>query len=145
MLGHFCFLGSQYYAEFHYNHDLEFICLNLQSATPGAASLRRRAPRYKAFTMKIIALEKETDGIKPSDFKPYLKSEAKKVWELHQSGLIREIHFRQDQKSAVLIIECDSVERAEQIISQLPLVKEGLICFEFIPLVPYTGFERLFK
>ena len=95
--------------------------------------------------MKIIALEKEIEGTKSSDFEPHLKSEAEKVWELYQEGLIREIHFRQEQKCAVLILECDSVEKAERLIAELPLVKKGLIYFELIPLAPYTGFERLFK
>jgi len=33
--------------------------------------------------MKIIAIEKEYAGKTSEDFKPFLKSEAKKVWELY--------------------------------------------------------------
>ncbi len=94
--------------------------------------------------MKIIALEKESETVQPSDFKPHLKSEAQKLWELHQSDHVREMYFREDQKTAVLILECESIETANQILSQLPLVKKGLIQFELIPLIPYSGFERLF-
>jgi len=94
--------------------------------------------------MKIIALEKESEVAQASDFKPHLYSEAQKLWELYQSGHVREVYFREDQKTAVLILECESVETAEQVLSQLPLVKEGLIQFELIPLIPYSGFERLF-
>ena len=94
--------------------------------------------------MKIIALEEESEEAQPSAFIPHLKPEAKKLWELYQCGHVREVYFREDQKLAVLILECESVESAKQILSRLPLVKKGLIRFELIPLIPYSGFERLF-
>jgi muconolactone delta-isomerase len=95
--------------------------------------------------MKILALEHEFPDLSAGDFQPHLKVEARAVWELQQKGLIREIYFRADQPSAVLILECDTVEEAEQILGTLPLVKAKLIHFELIPLAPYPGFERLFK
>jgi hypothetical protein len=36
------------------------------------------------------------------------------------------------------------VEEAKKILETLPLVKENLIEFEIIPLIPYPGFARLF-
>ncbi len=95
--------------------------------------------------MKIIAIGKDYKGKLPADFEPFLKLEAKKVWELYQNNKIREIYFREDQNDAVLILECESIEEAKQILSELPLVKENLIHFELIPLRPYPGFERLFE
>ncbi len=94
--------------------------------------------------MKILAIEKEIAGTIPEDFHPHLKAEAQKVWELQQQNIIREIYFRADRSSAVLILECDSVEEAEKILKTLPLVQANLIEFEIIPLQPYPGFERLF-
>ena len=95
--------------------------------------------------MKILAIEHEFPNLSPSDFQPYLKDEAHFVWELQQKGLIREIYFRADQPSAILILECKDVEEAGTILGSLPLVREKLIHFELIPLVPYPGFERLFE
>ncbi len=93
--------------------------------------------------MKIIAIERETgDGKKPDS--SLLNAEAKHVWELHKSGVIREIYFRSDRREAVLILECSHVEEASSILSTLPLVKMGSIRFELIPLSAYTGFARLF-
>jgi hypothetical protein len=73
-----------------------------------------------------------------------LKAEARKVWELLQSGVIRELYFRQDRQAAVLLLECRDVTEARLALSTLPLVQRNLIDFEVIPLVPYTGFARLF-
>jgi hypothetical protein len=44
----------------------------------------------------------------------------------------------------VLILECADIEEAREVLNTLPLVKEGLITFDVIPLVPYPGFSRLF-
>jgi hypothetical protein len=95
--------------------------------------------------MKILAIEKEFAGKTAEDFQPYLEDEAISVWELYQQGVIRELYFRADRTSAVLILECENAEEAKDQLSALPLVKEELIYFDFIPLVPYSGFERLFK
>lgn len=94
--------------------------------------------------MKILALEKESPNTMPEQFTPHLKAEAARVWELYKSGELREIYFRGDRSEAVLILECVDVEEAESLLATLPLMKEGLIEFEVIPLVPYPGFERLF-
>ena len=94
--------------------------------------------------MKILAIEKECPGATAADFEPHLKSEAARVWELYQSGAIREIYFRGGRPEAVLILECDGPEQAAELLAGLPLVKESLIKFELIPLKPYPGFARLF-
>ena len=94
--------------------------------------------------MKILVLEKEVAGTTSEDFQPYLKAEARKVWELQQQNIIREIYFRTDRSCAVMILECHDVEEAEKNLKALPLVQANLIEFEIIPLKPYPGFERLF-
>ena len=95
--------------------------------------------------MKILAIEKEFAGKTAEDFQPHLEAEARRVWEFYKKGVIREIYFRADRTSAVLILECENLEEAKEKLSTLPLVQEDLIYFDFIPLAPYPGFERLFK
>ena len=94
--------------------------------------------------MKILALENDVQDSTPEAFTPYLKSEAAKVWDLYQAGVIRELYFRQDRPQAVLILECENTEVARKFLGSLPLVQEGLIAFDLIPLNPYPGFSRLF-
>lgn len=94
--------------------------------------------------MKILAIEKDVPGIRDEQFQPHLQSEAARVWALYQAGVLRELYFRADKTSAVLMLECDNTDAAQQVIATLPLVKEGLINFELIPLVAYPGFGRLF-
>ncbi|MBZ0302862.1 MAG: superoxide dismutase [Anaerolineae bacterium] len=95
--------------------------------------------------MKILAVEQEVSGIDPAQFRSYLKAEAARVWELTQADVIREVYFRRDRHDAVLVLECDDLAAAEAVLQTLPLVEHGLIRFEVIPLMPYSGFERLFE
>lgn len=45
----------------------------------------------------------------------------------------------------VLVLECESLQHAETVLSSLPLVQRRLISFELIPLEPYSGYSRLFS
>jgi len=94
--------------------------------------------------MRILALEGEMPGIADEAFEPHLKAEALRVWELYQAGVLREMYFRGDQPTAVLLLECADVREANDVLDTLPLVREGLITFDVIPLKPYPGFARLF-
>ena len=94
--------------------------------------------------MKILALEHELPTAVTESYQRYAKEEARKAWELHQAGTVRELYFRADRSEAVLVLECASVEEARMILAELPFVREGLIAFEMIPLRAYPGFERLF-
>ena len=95
--------------------------------------------------MKILAIENEISGKTAEDFHHHSEAEARKVWELYKKGIIREMYFRADQTSAVLILECENIEAAKEELSSLPLVLNGLISFDLLPLAPYPGLERLFK
>ena len=95
--------------------------------------------------MRILALEVENQDVSADDIKPLLRQEARKVWMLYQDDFIREIFFRADKTSAILMLECSDIEEAKQKLSELPLVSANLIDFEIIPLVPYPGFSRLFE
>jgi hypothetical protein len=94
--------------------------------------------------MKLLALEHELPNVAPQQFQQHAKSEARKVWELHQAGIVRELYFCADRNEAVLMLECVSVAEAQEVLSTLPFVENKLIYFEVIPLKAYPGFERLF-
>lgn len=94
--------------------------------------------------MKILAIEKDLPGVTPEQTRPLLKEEAAKVWDLYQAGVVREFYFRADRSNAVLVLECPDLKTATEVLETLPLVRDGLVTFEVIPLAPYPGFARLF-
>ena len=95
--------------------------------------------------MKILAFERELPNATPEGFQHYAKDEARKAWELYQAGLIRELYFRADQKTVVLVLECASIDNAMNILAKLPYVREELITFDLVPLKAYSGFARIFN
>lgn len=95
--------------------------------------------------MKILALEHELPTATAERFQQFARAEARQVWELNQAGVIRELYFRADKSEVVLMLECDTVGEAQEVLSTLPFVKEMLIGFELIPLKAYPGFARLFE
>ncbi len=94
--------------------------------------------------MKYLAIEKERPGATAEDFEPYLAAEAEQAWALYTQGIVRELYFRADQHIAVLVLECSEEGSACKALNSLPLVQNGLISFELIPLIPYDGYSRLF-
>ena len=94
--------------------------------------------------MKVLAIEKDIDGIVWTDADNILKHEALHVFQLYLSDVLREIYFT-GNKNAVLILETTDKNAAEQLLSALPLVKAGMIRFEIMELKPYSGYERLFN
>lgn len=96
--------------------------------------------------MKILAIEHDPPGVRDDQFtREILLAEAQRAWELYQAGIIRELYFRADCDEAVLVLECTDVAAARSVLDTLPLVREGLIGFELIPLGAYPGFARLFS
>lgn len=95
--------------------------------------------------MRILAIERPIPSASPAQFTPELaKAEARRVWELHQQGAIRELFFRADEPAALLMLESADIAEARAVLASLPLVQTGLIEFEVIPLRAYPGFARLF-
>jgi hypothetical protein len=93
--------------------------------------------------MKVLVLERTPPGVPDDACKPHLRAEARRAWELHQAAVIRELYFRADSDSAVLVLECADADEARRALETLPLVERGLIAFDLIPLRPYPGFGRL--
>ena len=95
--------------------------------------------------MLILAIERPIPAVADAQFTPDLSAaEARRAWELYQAGTFRDLYFRADQSSAVLVLECRDVVAARAVLASLPLVAHGLTDFEVLPLRAYPGFERLF-
>jgi hypothetical protein len=94
--------------------------------------------------MKILAIEKENPEAEWKNHRDVLEEEARAVYNLYIEGSIREIYFTEN-KSAVLILECESIQNAVGLLSALPLVKNKMITFDIMELRPYTGFDRILK
>jgi len=95
--------------------------------------------------MKILAIEKEVPGVDWSTVsKDLLAQEAREVYKMYLTGLLRE-HYFNEEKCAVLVLECENKEHAQEILEKLPLVEQNLITFQIMELHPYTGYDRVIQ
>lgn len=95
--------------------------------------------------MRILAIERPVPGVADELFTPEMSAaEARRAWDLHQAGVIRELYFHADESMAVLVLECSDLAEADAALGSLPMVSAGLIEFEVLPLRAYPGFGRLF-
>jgi hypothetical protein len=94
--------------------------------------------------MKILCLSSVKPEATPEKINPCLKEEAAHAWSDYKAGLVREWYFRTDRPGVVLMLECADVAEARRRLGDLPLVKAGLIDFEYIPLGPFLPLEALF-
>ena len=92
--------------------------------------------------MKILALEREIEGVEWDNTEKLLEQEARHVFQMYLSDNLREIYFT-EENNAVLIMETADRKTAEILLNTLPLVKSGKIKFEIMELKPYTGFARI--
>jgi len=94
--------------------------------------------------MKVLALGFDVVAQDDPRFAALRPAEARRVWELYQADILREVYFRADSPNGVLLFEVADVAAARAAIDGLPLVSAGLIDFDLVPLRPYPGFARLF-
>jgi len=95
--------------------------------------------------MKILVLAKRHADVAVEAIRPHIKAEIEAVWQLYAQGVVREFYARADQGGpAVLTVESETVESAQTALAELPLVEQGLIDLELIPLAPFNGLAQLF-
>lgn len=94
--------------------------------------------------MQFLIIGRIVAGTGIEQVLPFVKPEAAKVWELYASDRLRSIHYISDKSGAVLLCEANNIEEINTMIAQLPMGQGGVMQFEIISLLPYTGTAELF-
>lgn len=94
--------------------------------------------------MQVLVIARIKSGIPVEQVLPFVSAEAAQAWEFYASEQIRQMYYIADMSGAIMIWEGESVESVTQEVQKLPMVKEGILACEILPLKPYTGYESLF-
>lgn len=98
--------------------------------------------------MRFMALGSQVDTTFPGRSREEAaalgRAEARRAWELHQAGIIREISFRTDAHRTVMFLEAPDEAAAREALGSLPFVRAGVLTFEVMGLRAYDGWARLF-
>ena len=74
-----------------------------------------------------------------------IPDEEQAVWRHMISGRLRDISYNLASfGSVVLTLETDAAPQARELVEALPLVANGLLMPEYLPLKPYDGLANLF-
>lgn len=100
--------------------------------------------------MQVIAILQTLPATTPARLAPLVKPEAEAVWAMHLNGTLRSAHFIQAPGSThpegvTLMLEVESPSVAESLIAALPMVGEGLITTQILPLAPFSAYGALFS
>lgn len=74
-----------------------------------------------------------------------IRTEAVAAWKLYASDIVRTIHYKADLSGAVMMMEAETEEEIKNAINTLPMIQDGVLEAEIIPLKPYTAFGKLFE
>jgi hypothetical protein len=95
-------------------------------------------------TMQVLVIARVKAGIAIEQVLPFVSVEAAQAWEFYASEQIRQMYYIADMSGAVMLWEGENVESVTQEVNKLPMVKEGILGCEILPLKPYTGYASLF-
>jgi hypothetical protein len=82
-------------------------------------------------------------GIAQEELMKVLPTEVRDTVQLYLDGKIQQWFARGDGKGVVFILDCKTVDEAKAILDMLPLVKQNLATFEYMPLGPLSPLRLL--
>jgi hypothetical protein len=94
--------------------------------------------------MQVLVIARVKPEIPVEQVLPFVSAEAAQAWEFYASEQIRQMYYIADMSGAVMLWEGESVESVTQEVQKLPMVKEGILACEILPLKPYSGYASLF-
>jgi len=71
-------------------------------------------------------------------------AELGELWTLYRDGTVREM-YAPEGPGAVLVLEADSPEAAQDALSVLPLLRNEVMTLELIELRPFVAMQMLFR
>ena len=74
-----------------------------------------------------------------------IRLEAAAAFKLYAREIVRSIHFKADMSGAVMLMEADTQAEIEKALDTLPMVHQGVLSTEIIPLKPYDAYVKLFE
>lgn len=94
--------------------------------------------------MKVFAIASFTPSFTMDKLQPHMKAEVPATLQHYLDGVIEQFWFREGA-GPIFLMNVQSVEEAKAELGTLPLVKAGLIQYEFLPVGPLMPLGRLIQ
>ena len=118
---------------------LKFIPLLFAIALP----LSAQPPATPSKTTDVLVTLTVKQGINRDQVTKVLPEEVRATVRLYLDGKIRQWYSRSDGKGVVFILDCKDVAEEQALMEQLPLAKEKLVDYDYLPLSPLAPLYAL--
>ena len=88
----------------------------------------------------LVISQRDERNFTNEDFEAVIPAETEVVRKLYGDSIIRQIWLRGDVRGACFLLEAESFEEAEAVVTGLPISQRRMSEFQIIPLQPYGGF-----
>jgi hypothetical protein len=85
--------------------------------------------------MKVFAIASAQPTLTPEKLKQHMPNEVPSTLKLYLDGKVEQFWFR-EKLGPIFLMNVDSVEEAKAILNALPLVADGLMKYEYLPVTP---------
>jgi len=94
-------------------------------------------------TTAVLVLLTPKKGVTPAQIMDVIPAEVRATVKLYLDGKIREWYSRGDGKGVIFLVDAKSEDEARAIMGTLPLAKEQLMDYEYIPVGPLMPLRAL--
>lgn len=108
-----------------------------------ALPLAAQSPTTPSKTTDVLVTLTVKPGITRDQINKVMPQEVRDTVRLYLDGKIRQWYSRSDGKGVVFILDCKDVAEAQGIMEQLPLAKEKLVDYDYMPLSPLAPLAAL--
>ncbi|MGF6770220.1 hypothetical protein P3T18_002699 [Paraburkholderia sp. GAS199] len=94
--------------------------------------------------MKVFAIASAQLTLTPDKLQQHMPSEVPATLKLYLDGKVEQFWFR-EKAGPIFLMNVESVEQAKATLDALPLVADGLMTYEFLPVGPLAPLGRLIQ
>jgi hypothetical protein len=111
-----------------------------QSQSPSASGVPSAAiPK----TTEVLVMLTPKQGVTGQQIMAVIPSEVRETVKLYLDGKIREWYSRGDGRGVIFLVDAKSEDEARALMETLPLAKEQLMDYEYIPVGPLMPLRAL--
>jgi|SRR5215813_8989736 len=94
--------------------------------------------------MKVFAIASIPSNVALEDVRKHLPDEVPATLKLYLEGKVEQFWFRENM-GPIFLMNVDTLDEAKGILGSLPLVAEGLMTYEYMPVTPLSPLRMLIQ
>jgi hypothetical protein len=85
--------------------------------------------------MKVFAIATAQSSLTPDKLQQHMPSEVPSTLKLYLNGKVEQFWFRENF-GPIFLMNVDSIDKAKATLNALPLIGDGLMTYEYLPVTP---------